>query len=378
MCFNRRLKIFIALLFLFIVTGCSTVIVPLPVTDADRFTIQSIVSVGTVGSMAVSADGRMIAWADKNLNLHDIVSGQQHLLSAESPDALCWSPDGSHLAAVTYTDGESHLYIYDRSGRSVYDQNLVGRVGRLQWPQSGQLTASVLGFKTYSFGTHISGQLLQWDVRWRSTEIPLFETTIKPTTAARLTGQLHKTFDFDLSPLGDEVLYTRLYAPPAFAATRHLVLRNLQTEKEKEIKLLPLLNGAGRLMADGESVILSDGMGQIRMLDMWDVRNHQEWPGNRFDYNALSGLRLTDNRLYLNSNLLVELPQENRAQFSLTGQFMLVMWNNHLYLLDGYPLEKSTRIDGVKMKKLQKLRRLRSRELIEPNEYRQARERLLQ
>ncbi len=378
LCFNRCMNKLLVCLLSFLLTGCVAAIVPLPVLDAERFSIRQLLPVDKIGLMAISADGRMLAWSDSDLELFDIESSQRHSLLNARAETLRWSFDGALLAATTYMDGESHLYVYDRSGVAVFDTHFAGRVGRLQWSHTGQLTAGVLSARKFSFGTHIKGQLLSWDGRWRMTKIPLFETTIKPTTAAQLADRLYETFDFDLSPLEDEVLYTRLYAPPAFAATRYLVLHNLQTGEEKQIASLPMLVGKGRLAADGESAYVTDGKGQITLQDLWSTRILQQWTGTRFDYDPRSEWLIADGGLYQGQQLQVQLPPKSFFRLSSGGHFLLVSWNRQLYLLSDYSAGERTKIGGVRMKKLQKLRRLRSRGLIEQAEYLQARERLLQ
>lgn len=367
----------IALLLLWL-SACSAGLRPLPVADAGRYTIQPLAPLAADDPVGLSADGGLVAWGDSALYLFEVPTRQLKQLLDASPDALCWSPDGAWLATAIRQEDGSILHVFDRSGGVVHREQLAGRVGRLQWPKAGRLTAAVLEFKTFSFGTHISGQLLQWDVHWDSTKTPLYETTINPALATQLSGRLHQTLDFDLSPLGDEVLYARLYAPPAFDPARYLVLRNLQSADEARIAPLPLLEGRGRLAADGESVLVADGAGEVSLQGLWSSEIHEIWAGRRFDYDAASGLLLVDRQLFQGQAPLVTLPQESRAQIAPGGEYLLVNWQQQLYLLSGYPLSAPQARSTGSLQRLLKLRRLRSRGLIEQHEYLQSRERLSQ
>jgi len=369
---------YLCFLFLVLLTACTGVIETLPIADADRYKIQEIAAVKHGGPMDLSADGHMVAWSDTGLNLFMVETHQRRRLLDTTPDAICWSPDGKMLVAVVPQDGDSHLYVFSQAGQSVYDEKIPGRVSRLQWLEHGSLTAGILDHTTYKFGTHIVAHLLQWDALWRTTQIPLYETTIKPVTAVQLAGHLHETLDFDISSFGDEVLYTRLYAPPAFAATRHLVLRHLQTAVESKIADLPLIDGAGRLTSDGESALISNGVDAVRLEEMWNSERLTIWAGDSFSYAPPSGLIVVGNQLYQGGRSVLRLPPSSHAQISFGGDFLLVKWHSQLYLLSGYLVSHDNGPKIVDMEKLLKLRRLRSRGLIEPDEYHQSRERLLQ
>lgn len=364
-------------LLLFFLLGCTAPVQKLELADASRFTIQQISRIKTLGPMAIAPDGQSVAWSDADLNLHQL-STPEHSHPLDVPaDAVCWSPDGRFLAATARMDGESHLYVFDRSGAPVYDLHLPGRVARLQWPASGRLTAGLLSTQAYSFGTHVKAHLLTWDGRWKISRKLLYETTLTPSTAQLFGPRLFRSLDFDLSPLEDEVLYTRIYAPPAFAASRQLLLKNLQTGRERVVSALPLLKGSARLAVDGESMLIDEGLGVVRMEDMWSGKALQEWEGEQFAFDHASELVVTNSSLYQGRHKLIKLPPGSRAQVSPGGRFLAVAWQGMLYHLTGYPVMKEKKISGVQMKKLQKLRRLRSRELITLPEYRQARERVL-
>ncbi len=369
-------KLFI--LFFLLLSSCASQIETLPVEGIGQLTVHPLAKSFNLDSAEVSIDGRLVAWGDNYLNLYDVANQDHKHLLMTHPDALCWSPDGTLLAAVVPAEGESHLYVFDQNGSAVFDAPFSGRVGRLQWPYAGILTAGVVKHKTYTFGTHMTGQLLQWDKHWQVSKTLLYETTITPATAFLLADRLHETLDFDISPFGDEVLYTRLFAPPAFAAERYLVLHSLYTTDETRIASLPLLAGKGRLAYDGESVLVAAGLGVVSQLDLWSSDLLQSRPGTQFDYDVVSGLLLTGHQLFKDKQLLLELPLQSQAKLSSGGQFLLIRWQKQLYLLAGYPAHKINNPSGPKMLIIQKLRRLRSRGLIEQNEYQQSRERLLQ
>ncbi|MCF6179920.1 MAG: hypothetical protein L3J63_11110, partial [Geopsychrobacter sp.] len=306
--FNRAMLSIIIFLICSLLAGCAAGFEPQAMDTAADFRVQTVVKSSSVGAMAVSAEGQMVAWGDRDLNLKNLATGQRSHLLDQPPETLCWSPDGLMLAATVLMDGESHLYVFGADGVLVYKHHFPGHTTRLQWPRYGRLTASVLTTQTYSFGTHISGQLLQWDGRWRILTIPLYETTIVPSIAKILQGRLSHSFDFDLSPLEDEVLYTRIYAPPAFDASRRLMLHNLQTGQEKQVAVFPLLGGAGRLAEGGESAVINGNFGQLKLQNLWTNKILAQWSGDRFDYDAASDLLVTETGLFHAEHLLVALP----------------------------------------------------------------------
>lgn len=368
------LKILLSL-SLVLMVGCTSSILPLEISGSN-LQVRPIARVSAAGPMAISADGRMVAWGGKVLTLVDLETNQRFEPLSLAPDSLCWSPDGSLLAAALYHDGQAQLQVLDRNGTLVYEQALPGRVFRLRWPQAGGLMAGALQADSYKFGTHVTEHLLRWDDLWQVTDIPLYETTLMPITMARLGEHLYQTFDFDLSPLGDEVLYTRVHAPPAFSSTRHLILHNLRSGEERQVANLPLLGGTGRLAADAESVLVVDGQGTIKKQDLWSGALRQQWPGSRFDYSAATDLLIADGRLFLDQLEFFDLPEASSAQFSLGGKFILIAWHKSLYRLEGYSVAAVPELEPEILERLLKLRYLRSRGLIEPNEYLDAKEKL--
>lgn len=371
------MKTSILLLFLIVLTGCSAGFKPLPIDDADRFDVHAITRIKSTGPMGVSTDGEIIVWSDRTLSLYDQNADQTKQLLPQPIDALVWSPDGLMFAVSFQLKGETRLIVFDRKGEQLFTAQLPARVSRLQWPDSGLLTAGVLVVKKYTFGSHIQGLLIQWEKGWQRNNILLYETTITPATTSQLADQLYRTFDFDLSPLGDEVLYTRLHAPPAFSASRYLVLLNLQTKLEQQVIKLPLLAGAGRLIADGETAIINDGQGQIFRRDLWTGEISQSMVAGRFDYEPDSGLLVVDGNLYQGLSPLLKLPDGSLSCLSFAGQYLLIAWERQLYLLTEYPVVNPVQFSREQKERLLKLRRLRSRGLIDQAEYLQTRGRLL-
>jgi hypothetical protein len=293
------------------------------------------------------------------------------------PEMLSISPDGTLFSVIVSKNENSTLYVFNSEGFPVFEQTFSGRVGRIQWLSNGELIIGLLEVKIYSFGSNLKGKLLRFNRDWGLRAASLFETTINPLLSKELAGKLPQTFDFDISASGDEVLYSRLYSPPAFPPARHLMLQNLQTHKETRIAVLPLLAGKARLTIDGESAFITAGAGQVEKQALWGTDTGGHWPADDFDYDVSSGLLLTENQLLRENDSLLSLPPESQGKLSWGGHFLLVSWENQLYLLTGYPVDPARMLTNFTLNKLRKLRRLRSRGLIDQNEYFQARERLL-
>jgi len=356
--------------------GCVGPIKPFPALNAAALRVQPLVRIEQGAPFALSADGRWLAFAEQRLNLRDIESADQLELEPLVPDAMSWSMK-NELAVSMAQEGQALLRLYSVTGERLFEQPLPGRVSRLQWSEDGTLTAGVLERKTYRFGTHLTAWLYQWNEKRQLKRWKLFESTINPAVAAQQGDHLFRLFDFDLSPLGDEVLLTRIFAPPAFAPARRLMLYHLATRKTQILDELPLTSGSARLGAEGETLFVAKGAGQISQRRIWFEHLDQQWPGENFSFSPRAQLLLIDNRLYNRKGLLLELPPLSQPRFSAGGRYLLVLHADALYRIGGYPRADLLPFEPRVLKKLLQLRRLRSLGLIEPRDYSQARERLV-
>lgn len=371
---KRNLLLFIIILL----GGCAAVSPALPVIDSPAgLTTDAMPSAPVDGALALSADGVLLARSYNGLELQHLDGTRPQRLSQDVPDSLCWSFDDSRLAAGFHTADGGLVQIFDRQGVLQRELRVDGRIARLRWTREG-LWGAVISRRDFSFGSRIKAHLVRFDEKWERQGFKLYETTITPATLKRLQQGVYRSFDFDISPFGDEILYSRLYAPPAFGATRQLVLHHLLSGAEHQIATLPLRGGRGLLADDGETALIDDGQGVIRRQRLWGKQQVVErWSGEGLDYVAGRRLLLAGNRFYLDGKLQFVLPAGSHARFAAGGRFLLVDWQNHRYFVRGYVLPDRSVLPAEKVDKLRQLRRLRSRELIDNAEFQRALKRLL-
>ena len=84
------------------------------ITEIDGSNVKTI---DTGAWTALSSDGRYVAYTNESLRIHDLQTGEGHLLDvAGSAYALSWSPDGSKLAFISDREG---LYVVNADGSGV-------------------------------------------------------------------------------------------------------------------------------------------------------------------------------------------------------------------------------------------------------------------
>lgn len=325
--------------------------------------------------VALNNSGSYLALAGKNLELYDLQSGAHQTLLAQRVDALCWSYDGNFLAVAVQKANQSVLTIYTAVGRLQTEHSVPGRVSRLQWLKEQPLVASLLEHKTYKFGTHLKASLAQVDRQGSMEILPLYETTINPATAARLGENLFRLFATDLSALGDEVLYARIFAPPAFAAQRRILIRNLASGAERQLAEISLEKGGARLLADGETALVFNGSNQVEQLELWQEAQKASFAATDFSYNAASDWLILDDHLQSrDKQFLLNLPPLAQHWFSANGQHGALNSDGYLYLLANLGVREKPELPRQLREPWQTLRKLRSSGLIDEKDYHMAKE----
>lgn len=370
-------KVFFVI-FLLSLSACSTALRPL-VLDGKTPLTASAIGRAPVAPTAIAIDNsaKFVAVGGDSLWLIDLHSGARRQLLNDNVDALCWSFDGRWLAVAQRQGRGALLKIFSHSGLLVNEIAFEGRLVQLLWPPGELLYGAELRTRSYRFGTHLDANFYIVATNGSKEAIDLYETTISPAVAARLEERVYQPLEIDLSPLKDELLYTRIFAPPAFAAERRLVIRNLVSEAERQVSAIPLNKGAGYLQADGESLLVAEGDGQVRQVSLWKDQQQIRYTADKFAYHRsgpwlMLGQRLRQDR----GDLDLVLPDSVQLYFSSNGQQLILKRGAQLYLLKDLPVDGLPQIEASELKTWLKLRKLRSLGLISHEEYHMAKERL--
>lgn len=368
-------KRWISLAFL-LATGCARLPLTAPLPAGMEVFPVSRVEKGS--PFAWEPAGRRVALVRDGLRIVTLASGEDQVASSASPAALAWTPDGESFAAAFPEKDVSFVRIFAMDGRRIGEARMEGRVGRLFWLPNGDILASSVKLDLHSFGGGMKATLYRWDGRGEPLGTTLGETTVKPLTLRDWGGLLYRTVNLSISPFGDEILYTRLYDPPAFSPYLKVILRHLESGREREIASVAITSGGGVFSPDGEEVLYGDGIRESRLVDPWrgvEVSS-RPLPGRGIALSPGGRHILIDGRLFREGKEIAAFPPGSAGEFSPRGDRLLLSSEGRLYLVEGLGTEPSGPIVPVVRERLLKLRRWRSEGLITPEEYRAVRERI--
>jgi len=356
--------------------ACTTPHMIIPV-DPEGFSPRYIGRITPGGTFSPDPAALRIAVEHKGLVLLSINDGTEKILSKQAPLALAWSNDGQRLAAAFAEEGQSKLVIYNADSREEMSLSIQGRVTQLEWSPSGELFALAVNLKVYTFGTNQKGTLLRWSPHDSIKREPLFDTTLKPRTLAELGDSFYRLSRFDLSPLGDEIIYTRLADPPVIGRSIKMTHRHLSSGAEGWVYDIPLESGGSFWSFDSEKLLISDGS-RTYQFDPWQRKELQKWqlPGQHLALSPVENMIYVDGFLYRNGQELAQL-QSGRASFSHDGKHLVVADQKSLLM---YSLPSVNVVDPAPQpikERLLLLRELRSKGLVTMEEYLHTRESLL-
>ena len=347
-----------------------------PETSAESTHVLTKIATGGVFApdsrgerVALARDGLLLVLVEQNRELH---------LAAETPLALAWSADGEQFAAAFQDGQRSRLVVYDVNGQELRSATVEGRATQLRWTPEGELLVLTIRLKVFSFGVNQRALLFHLDPQGDVTEQPLFDGTLKLKTVTDYGEDLYRFFRFDLAPLGDEIVYTRLSDPPVIRKSIKLIHQHLDVGVARQVYDLPLEAGGIFWSADNETLWLSNGSSGTFRYNLWLDRVEEErpLPGRHLAVSRSAEMQYVDGRLYRDGALITQL-RDGRARFSADGRVLLIADGEQLYL---YPLpvaESPQPIAADKLERLLQLRELRSKKLLSLEEYHQTKESLL-
>lgn len=343
------------------------------------YLVSPLGSIAAGGAFAPDPQVKMIALDRDGLFLVDLAEQTEKRLSEKSPLELAWSADGSQLAAVFASEEQelSRLVFFDREGKESGLVKVPGRVTKLVWDSAGELLGQAVTSHKFTFGTNLKASLFRLDSKRQLVSIPLYETTLKPSTVDKFGESLYQMLSFDLAPLGDEIVYTRLSDPPVLRKHLQVFSKHLKTGKERQVFDLPLESGASFWVHNSEWLLLSDGSARTFLYDPWQGEVMQTWPvpGQSVALSPQGDLIYIDGTLYRYGEELMAVPS-GRAKFSYDGQHLLVADQQNLVVIDLPAIDVAEPLESSIRDELLRLRELRSDNLLTHEKYLDARQKL--
>jgi len=335
--------------------------------------LRSVGPIDRAGVAAWSPDGARIALASSGTRLRNLATGGEEILAPATPVDICWSADGNKIAAAYAGPTGSHLRLFvPGSPAPVAETSVPGRIQQVFCRDDGQVLAVASVLQTFSFGGNFTTSLHRWDGLTTPTAAVINDVSVKPLTLQTYGSAIFDLVQPQLSPLQDELLFTRLHDPPAFPPYLKLVQYHLATGLSRVVENLPLTSPGGRYLTAGESLAVADGQNSTRQLDPWTnaVTATLPLPG-RVPATSLAGGRLlVDGHLYAEGQEVAVLSGVKAAVFAPRGDRVLLRYDKELFLLEGLSAESRPPGLGPPLRQtLLKLRQWRSADLISHDDY---------
>jgi hypothetical protein len=356
---NRR-SLWSLLLLVLWLFGCAQ---QLP-RSLDPAPLEEVGQVEEGGLFAADPSGAQLAMERDGLLLAEHPAEAVRLL-AESPEVLTWSRDGKFLAAGFAADANRcEVNVFSPEGEVLREVVLPVNLLALEWSSRGELFAVGYQLKVYSFGGNLTLKLYRLDGS-DAAPVDLGDVTIKPSTVRRFVDRLPSLLQVAFSPMGDELVYTRLHDPPEFPPYLQLVYRNWQEFEEHELVRLPVKKVQLDWDNQGESVVVNGLEGSEQFIRLWPIRpDDAVQHGAAGILSATGRYRFDDGRLFERDRLLIDWGRGARLQFLAEGQYLLEV-DQGLYRGGGLSVEQPKEHD----EKRWSLRRWRYHGLITPQEY---------
>lgn len=371
---------FYAAIMFFCLTGCTTVLpikVHLPGTIITQHRVPDIAP-GTPFSID---PGQLRVATGKNVTaVISLETGKRTTFDAGSPYALAWSSDHTKLAALYSNISSTTLKVFNGRGALTAENSINGHTGSIFWTSDNDLLIATCHTAEHKFGTSVRQDLHHVKPDGKIVTTVLHETTFLPRTIKLYgTDYLLERFSPQISPLRDELLYVRLINAPLSTPYYKLFVRNLASGVEKEITRLEIKAGAYIFSQDNESVIWSDENRNIWQQQTWSngLPDKLTVTGSEFAFSSDGAYKIIDNTLYRGEQKIADIPND-RGVPHFAESYIISAWKDSLYLLKGLTeIKKEAVISSELHKKLTSLRSWRSSGLITAEEYRKAKQRIV-
>jgi hypothetical protein len=356
-------------------TGCSAIMETSKLPDG--FALKEVAKTDAGTAFAVSSRGSYAATKDGKLMLVEAV-GTMKPLGPGSPALLCFSPDGSKLAAaLPGKDKATTLLLFDAAGKLKAETAVPDPITSMSWRSEQELLATALEIRRHGSGSTLISTLYAWDGGSPAVATRMSDVTVRQEVAGLSDQELYDTLKLAVSPYGDEIAYSTVKDSPISTPNIRIVTRNLASGAEHEIGTTSMGSGGLLYTPDGGSLIVGDAHALTRRLALPGGRESNAWPSSG-DYPAISRsgeYLFLDGRLFQDGREVAWFPTRSRAAFVPDGSGMALSYDRKLYLLTGLndkpapPLPKD-------LNRLLQLRKLRSMGLISEKEYRAQKQRV--
>jgi len=362
----KRLRIAAVWLLLFVLAGCATL--P-PVSELpESFQLEKVGSVTAHSPLAWHPDGRRYAVAAHGLMVGQL-NGESRVIGQGHPTAIAWSPTGTFLAAAFISGNVTTVTILDAVDWSqVAEVPVEGKVHDLAWLKDGELVFAAVTVKKFNFGGNYSVRLYHWRQNEELKFAIIADTSPLKSTLAALSDTVYDTVHLQVSPFKDEIVFTRLMAPPNVDPHYQLLVRHLVSGQERLVSKLPLGSHGGRYLPDGDALFYSDGRYQSIAGSIWGTESYETYPaGLQLETSPGGRFKLIDNQLFRDKTVQLRFARIDSAAFSPDGSRLLFIADKKLYLLSSFDDQAVQRVSISP--RLLELRRWRSEGLITPQEF---------
>ena len=321
--------------------------------------LERVTTVNPGSIYAVDTQGQAVAFIRDGLWIRDLGPGTDHAVQAETPVVLAWSQQGARLAAAFMASTGTSLRLFSRSGDRVGETHLAGRVTALAWRGETELLALVVEGFPLRFGTRLTETLARWDGHGEATLLPLEDATLMPARMAQWERRLPMALGLALSPLGDEILYTRINATPAIPPSLKLMLRHLEHGQGRTLAEVSLMGSNGVFSGDGRCILYGDGVGQSFFLNPWEGKAPTilAEPGRSVALSPSGRIALLDGQVYQDGQRVGALGAMARGQFAAHSGALFVEEEGQLFRVVGLPAEPLRPLSAIAADELQQSRK---------------------
>ena len=360
-----------------LLSACRTL--PIDGKLSEGLSAEKIASVDEDSPFAVSPDGNVVAMASSGLKMFHIALKEQIDLSGDSPVKLAWSPFGNSLAAIFRKDGQSTIKTYDQHGIPVAEASTDEALTDLGWLSEEELFAGGIKVKNYKFGSTYKSIFYRWSPG-RSIPVAsdLRDSAIQPSTFNRWKTAIER--GPLIEPVGQsaQILYLHPVEPPLYPPYYKLIIKDIETGTELESANASLNSDGGSFSADGEFLLIGDGIGSSRLYNPWseEILFNFATPGRNPSLSPDGVTWFADGTLFRISKMVTPLAP-GVARFTPDGSRLIIRSGGSLYLVAGLkPAEGALPVPSL-ADKIRKLRSMRVQGLVTPGEYKETLKRII-
>ncbi|PNU19947.1 hypothetical protein C2E25_09760 [Geothermobacter hydrogeniphilus] len=325
-----------------------------------------------------SPDGRLLAVAGNGLDIYEPAGSIRRHLLDEQVSAIVWTSDSRTLLVAVGTAMNSRLETWSRDGRKLSDRDLEGYAADLLRTKNGLLLIEGR-LKNYRFGSNLRVVLMEISARGEGPARVLYENTLPPDTATWLAQHPRALSGAVLNPTGDMMAYLQFRDPPAFPPAQQLMVRHLPSRRQWSVAALSPPTGRPVFTPDGERLLVVDGKGRLLSLDIWDGQAEPvpNGPGRAVAIARTGNASLLAGRLSVAGNATGVAAKVEVAAFDPAGRQLAWLRSSQLEVLAVAAGKESRSGFGLPTERLESLHDWRARGLIDADDYRTQRRRMM-